>query len=300
MKRFLFRLFFFCSLQVSLLLVIDYGYSEIMMRSNSRPIESWFDLMHGNIDANVIIMGSSRAWVHYNPRILDSVLCINSYNLGINGSQMNRQIQKYDLYQKYNRKPFLIIQNIDLWSLDYTVGYEREQFFPYFWNRHVRSGIMKTEPFSLLEKYVPLYRYDLLSIPHFSPKSLEKGYHGMDLPWNGKAYMDQDSIFFEPNDTTVKMFDDYLFRTKKQGIKVLFVYTPLFKGAKNKIKNLGEMYSFYQKYADKYDIQILDFMNMDICNDTTYFYNAMHLNTKGSDIFTDSLANSIKRLGILK
>ena len=39
---------------------------------------------------------------------------------------------------------------------------------------------------------------------------------------------------------------------------------------------------------------------MDICYDTTYFYNAMHLNKIGAEIFSDTLANDIKRLGIIK
>ena len=47
-------------------------------------------------------------------------------------------------------------------------------------------------------------------------------------------------------------------------------------------------------------IPILDYTHMSLCEDTSYFYNAMHLNKKGSDIFSDSLANDIKKMGILK
>ena len=59
------------------------------------------------------------------------------------------------------------------------------------------------------------------------------------------------------------------------------------------------MHSAYKKIADKYGIPILDYMTMSLCKDTTYFYNAMHLNKKGSEIFSDSLAHDLKRLGIL-
>ena len=299
MKKFLKRIIIFCSLEMMLLYAIDYGYSEVMMRSNYRPVEAWYDLMHGKIDADVIIMGSSRAWVHISPKILDSILCVKTYNLGINGSAINRQIQKYNLFRKYNTKPKLIIQNIDLWSLTYTIGYERDQFFPYFWNTHIREDIMKTEPFSAKEKYLPLYRYGEMSCPHFSPRKLEKGYHGKMKSWNGKPYFKLDSISFITNDTTVKMFDEFLSQTKREGIKVVFVYTPIFIGATKKTTNLNEMYAFYKKLADKYDIQILDYNYMGLCNDTAYFYNAMHLNKQGAEIFSDSLANDMKRLRIL-
>ena len=60
-----------------------------------------------------------------------------------------------------------------------------------------------------------------------------------------------------------------------------------------------QMHDNFQKYANKYNIPILDYTDMDICYDTAFFYNSMHLNKKGANIFTDSLANDIKRLGFL-
>lgn len=64
--------------------------------------------------------------------------------------------------------------------------------------------------------------------------------------------------------------------------------------------SLNQIYAYYREIADRYSIPILDYTYMSLCNDTTYFYNAMHLNKRGSNIFTDSLANDIKKLGILK
>jgi hypothetical protein len=95
------------------------------------------------------------------------------------------------------------------------------------------------------------------------------------------------------------MFDDYLSRAKIEGIKIIFVYTPLYIGATRKIENLKEMHILYQKLADKYSIPILDYTYMGICYDTIYFYNAMHLTKTGAEIFSDSLANDIRRLGII-
>ena len=111
--------------------------------------------------------------------------------------------------------------------------------------------------------------------------------------------MEVDSIIFTPNETSLRMFDEYLSKAKAEGIKVVFVYAPQYIGATNKISNLDKMYKQYREFSDKYNIPILDYTYMDICYDTTYFYNAMHLNKRGAEIYSDSLANDIKRLNIL-
>ncbi len=306
MKKFLYSIILFVLPVWALLTVADYYYSQAATKSNYFHIEAWHDLMHGKIDADVVIMGSSRAWVHINPIILDSILGVNSYNLGIDGSTINRQIKKYNIFRRYNKKPKLIIQNIDHCSLGHGVGYEREQFFPYFWDKAIREEFYSSEPITIWEKYIPFYRYyhnfdneTLHGMVVSTTRKLTKGYEGQERCWDGSGYRKVQSIKFAPNDTTLAMFDDYLAKTKAECIKVLFVYTPLYIGATRKIENLKEMHDKYQEYADKYDIPILDYTYMDICYDTTYFYNAMHLTKTGAEVFSDSLANDIKRLGII-
>ena len=284
------------------LVIIDYVYSSMIRKSNYRPVESWCDLVDGKINANLIVMGSSRALVQMDPAILDSVLCTNSYNLGIDGSNINRQIQKYDIYKIRNSKPEVILQNIDVWALTSTIGYEKEQFFPFFWDSDMRKMFFKTEPFSFWEKYIPFIRYhglDPVTMTRRHPRSLYKGYQGMERTWDGSSFRQQGSLDFSVNDTTLCMFDSFLKEAKEDSIRVVFVYAPFYYGANSLISNIDEMHQTYQGLADKYDIPILDYSDMWICHDTTYFYNAMHLNKTGAEIFTDSLANDIRRLNIL-
>ena len=109
-----------------------------------------------------------------------------------------------------------------------------------------------------------------------------------------------DSIPFLVSDTIARQFEEYLSLAKTEGIDVVFVYCPIYIGATQKMMSLKSIYDYYERIADKYAIPILDYTHMGLCSDTAYFYNAMHLNKKGSDIFSDSLAHDIKKLGILK
>lgn len=290
MKRFIFAVFLF----VLPLYIADYIISEKMQCSNKREIESWYDLMHSKIDADIVIMGNSRVWVHINPLVLDSVLGVESYNLGMDGSGVNRQIHKYNLFRKYNRKPKIIIQSIDAWCMENKTGYEREQMYPYFWNWDFRKEYFDSEPFTAFEKYIPLYRFGSFHPLTSGPKYLTKGYRGMERHWNGTEFEKIKEIVFKPNNDTAKMFEDYIAKATAEGIMVILVYTPQFVGATEKTSNQDYMHKWYEQLSKKYNTPILDYTYMDICRDTTYFYNAMHLNRKGAEIFSDSLANDIK------
>lgn len=302
MRNFLCKILIFGTILFFVLIVADYCYSALIKASNDREVESWRDVIDGNIKSDIIFLGNSRTWLHIDPHILDSVLCIDSYNLGIDGGRINRQVQKYEIFRERNTKPKVIVQNIDVWSLEYRVGYELEQFFPFFWDKEFKKMFIHSEPFTFAEKYFPFYRYHGIrpkDYLHSLPHALYKGYQGRNIKWNGEMYMQQDSIEFFVNDTTFCIFDSYLSKAKKENISLIFVYAPLYHGTKQKISNIDEMYQTYQGIADKYGIPILDYSDMWICYDTTYFYNAMHLNRTGAEIFSDSLANDIKSLKIL-
>jgi len=161
MKKFIFTASFFCTGLLGLAFVADFIISQRLRKSESHMLKVWNDIYSGNLQNDVLIMGSCRASEQIDPKILDSILGVNSYNIGIDGRPINSQIIRYDAYRRNNVKPKLIIQNIDLFTL-YTnpdFPYEREQFFPYFFDNFLKKAVTKYEKYSFLEKYLPAYRY---------------------------------------------------------------------------------------------------------------------------------------------
>ena len=301
MKKFLLKTLSFAALTLVLLAAVDFAYSKMVENSNFYPCKSWYDVMHGQVDAQVVAVGNSRTQVQIDPALLDSILQLNTYNLGMDGSPANRQVVKYRLYRQYNPKPRLIIQNIDYNTLTFAQGYLREQFMPYFWRAGFCREVCPTEHFSLAERCVPMLRYHGYGPNEFlsNPNVLYKGYRAQDKTWDGTAYLQTDSISFLVNDTTAAMFEDYLAQVKADSIEMVFVMAPIYIGATEKMTNLQEMYDCYRGYAERYDIPLLDYTYMDICYDTCYFYNAMHLNSTGAGIYSRKLAEDIKALGLL-
>ena len=306
MKKFIFRVVIFGIILLISAFVADFVISKNLRKSTLENLIGWNEIYSGNLQSDVVIIGNSRALVQYSPQILDSILDINSYNLGINGVQINRQIIKYDTYRRFNTKPKVIIQNIEEITMHISTGYNNDQFFPYFFDDSLMMKISEYEKFNILEKYFPIYRYigytnlilHGLGINENSGLYFNKGYFEIDRLWNGARIPESEQNHSQDN-LALRLFDEYLAKAHSENIQVIFVYAPMYIARREKIKNIEGMYQMYDTIAKKYNIPILNYFYEPICYDTNYFYDANHLNKAGAEIFSIKLAHDIDSLGIL-
>lgn len=307
MRKFLVVILSFCGVLTIIGLGLDYYVSYKLLHNQDRKYVVWNDIINKQLDADLVIMGASRGMVQYNPAILDSILHINTYNISVDGSALNRQILRYEIFNHFQqKKPKCIIVNIDcLNTLDWTYGYEREQFFPYLSESFFRKEVRKVEPFSIAELYVPLYRYTtykglagLLKESSEIYEDVYKGYRGEEREWDGTEFDKIKTYHFRYDTLTLRMFDEFLAARNAEGIQMVFCYAPVYIGLTQKVDNIQEVYNLYQELSDKYNIPILDYNYLDLSMDTTWFYNATHLNKKGADLFSERLAQDIDSLNI--
>lgn len=308
MKRFVITIIVFTVVLYGVNLCIDVYVSHCLQQCQERKFVGWSDITQKQLNADLVIVGSSRAWVQYDPAILDSILGVNSYNLGLDGSKLNRQVLKYNVFDYYqDTKPKYIIVNIDCFcASEWTIGYEREQFFPYMLRSYTRNEIVKCEPFTWAERCMPLYRYTtykgilaMLKEGKYND-GLYKGYQGQDTQWYGPIIGQKEVIHFTAEEKGWQVFEEFLEKRYQEGIKVIFCYAPIYTGVTAKLDNRDEMYAAYQELADKYNIPIIDYNDLEICADTNYFYNDTHMNRKGAELFTTQLANQLDSMNIIQ
>ena len=304
MKVFLSRVIRFSLIVLCLMTILDICISSHLRTSNARVFAGLNYVYNDSTYHDIIINGNSRAWVQYNPKILDTILHVNSYNLGIDGSNMNRQIIKFNKYVEKHGYPKCIIQNIDLFTMNPTHGYEREQYFPYFfYDRDLLNDVDKYENFSFVETNIPGYRYIGLIqsvLTKMEYISLYKGFEASESHWDGSLLAEISEIDFNYDSVLFNDFCFFIEDVKRHATNVVFVYAPIYSGVNFKCCNINEMYKMYQDIAKKFDIPILDYSDIPMCYDTAYFYNATHLNRTGAELFTIKLAHDIDSLGLLK
>lgn len=298
MKKFLIHSVVFAAILWVFAIIADIYVSNNLRYSKERKYTAWNGIYNDTTYYDLVINGSSRAWVQYDPHILDSILHLNTYNLGIDGSAINRQIIKYHKYCELHGQPKYLLQNIDIFTMARTFGYEREQFFPYFfYDKDLLHKADKYEHFTLLEKYIPYYRYIGIEL-HDWDAGLYKGYCGQDKAWDGSMFSQMDTVQVSSDSSMLRLFDDFLTEQAHLGTRVILVYSPIYHGVIDKCPDTSKMYTMYDSLAIKHHLSILNYIEMPLCYDTAYFYNATHLNRQGAEIFTTRLAQDLDSMGI--
>ena len=307
MKRFLIKLGITAVAIYILACAFDCLITNNLRHRDIRMFTTYNAILNDSLRCDAIVMGSSRGQVQYSPRILDSIVGLNCYNIGVDGRCIDAEVTIYNFYRRHCPKPKLIIQNIDWGTLLMSNGYEREQYLPYLCDdRTLFNEIADREGFKWTDCLVPLVRYagyhriirkglDFRKRRPYDPSY--KGYIEHDSPWDGAAFSAIDTLGFTVNSEAVEIFDQYLHKCKEEGIEVVMVFAPFYIGATQKMgSDADSMFALYQGFADKYGYPILNYTYDSVSYDTLNFYNASHLNRRGAEQFSLKLAQDLKTM----
>lgn len=272
----------------------------------------WNAIASGKAKSDVLILGSSRAWVQFSPKIIGDGLGMSCYNLGVDGYTLDMQLASYAMYKKHDGLPKMVVLSVDTFSFYPRVGlYTSDQFLA-----HLSDGIVwdAVEPYGYFhwyDRYVPLVRYrgrlDLITKGFKSALHLEqftslkyRGYMGKDQTWsNDFTKYEQE----HPQGMTqsiapsfVNAFESFLRECRRDNVVVAVVYSPEYYEAQQLFANRGDVFQIFTSMTKKYGDSFLDFSKDPICYDTTYFYNSQHLNVRGAELFSRELAAQLEQV----
>jgi hypothetical protein len=312
MRNFIKKILIFILPALLLIYPVDYLISYYLSRSveySFGETKVWKDIYSGKINSDIIIYGSSRALVHVSSKIFEDSMHISTYNLGINGHNFWLQYLRHKELLKFNKKPKLIILSLDIFTLQKRIDlYDYNQFLPFMlWNDDIKQYTSSYIGFSTYDYYVPLIRYNhkidsffaaLKSFRGLKPNLKRiKGYMGMERNWNNdldKAKSKVDYYEIKIDTVSVMLFEQFINECKYNGTELILIYSPEYIEGQNYVINRNEIISKYQYFAQKYNLQFIDYSNDKLCMQKQFFYNAQHLNKKGSEIFTKKLIKDIK------
>ena len=312
MKKFLIKSLYFLLPILIIAYPIDYIMSYYLSQSNDYPgeFEVWNDIYNSNANCDVAIYGSSRAWVHIDPKLLNHSLELDVYNFGIDGHNFWLQYLRHLEFLKHNRKPKTIILAVDVFSLQKSIDlYQPDQFLPYMlWNSNIQEYTNSYVGYNTFEYYLPLLRYSGKSnalktiiknifINQSNDNFRNNGFLGMNREWNNdldKAKENKDTYKIKLDSTSITLFEKFINECKINDIELIFVYTPEYIDGQKFVANRNDIIQIYRDMSTKYSIEFYDYSNDSLCFNKKYFYNASHLNNIGAEIFSKTLASDLK------
>ena len=251
------------------------------------------------VDTDILVFGSSRAFHHYNPTILMDSLGKSCYNCGQDGNGIILNYARYQLIcQHYH--PQLIIYDVSP-KFDLLAGEDNHKYLNWIKAYYDKDGIAEVfEAVDHIEKYKMLcqmYRYNSNFIQIASDCIHPLQSEGI----NGFRPVDKDMDTMKIN-TNIEEQTNYQFDTLKisyitkmlelsPDTKFIFVVSPIWYGM-----NTTQLQPIIDICKSR-DIPFFDFSNdPKYVHHNEYFYDGSHLNARGADEFTRDLIRYIKDL----
>ena len=312
MKKFITNVVLLVIVLFAVFYLFDTAITNGLRKSDMITYSNMTKIVNGAINADLIINGSSKAYVQVSPKILDSVLQLNSYNLGLDGTPFIPQKLQYELYEDYNKSPEIVVQIVSNGTLQETGInlYNYIKFAPYLNIEKVSTMTKMFKGFTFVDYHLPLLRYSgnplevidgLLSLfnVHLSKAPLEKGYLVTNRVWDGSFEQfkkdNKEGINVSLDAQACALFEEYIKNCKSKNTEVIMVYPPVYHEFVPYVRDREKLIAYYTEVSEKYNVPFLDFsQDEDLTFDTKYFYNSQHLNKAGTEIFTRKLGAAIK------
>lgn len=308
MKKFLLRVLAFAFFVFLLAACLDWLICRGLLRMEDYRFQDYRAMLDGGMDNDIVIMGNSRGKSHFDTFVIDSMSHKNSFNIGIGGYPINVHLMKYQLYLEHNRKPGVIIQNIDHMTLgvcyDLRHQHESEQFFPLVYDKEMRKQL-RGAGYGFLELNIPLYRFfgyqqiikngllEALHLKHYEPRPSYKGFLPENGRWNGSELKRMEPTPVTLSEEAKAMLESFLSRCDADSVQVVLVNSPLYAEAQAKLIGYDDARTYFKEVAERFGCLYLDYTDTPVCRDTNNFCVSVHLNSRAARQFSETLLDDL-------
>lgn len=287
--------------------IIDCGLKRI--RTSDFGISN--AITQGRINADIVVGGSSRALTHYDSRIIQSRTGRSVFNIGVNGAQTDMQVARIKTYLRHNRRPALLIFNLDLFSFQTSHGgvYDPGQYVPYLDEPAIYEALSRINPNTWKARHWPLYGYavedlrfswikGVLGFAGWNPVEdhflgFKPQYSSWSEDFERFKRMNPNGVRFEIESSGRREMEGLLRLCAQRRVPVLLVYSPEYAEMQALTTNRAEVFRQFEKLSQQFDVTFWDYSDSPMSRQRSHFYNSQHLNFTGSSTFSHDLAGRI-------
>lgn len=292
MKQFLLRIGLF----VLVLFCIDQFFYIVVDRLPENQVDKRVEkLIQGKINADVLILGSSRAAHNVIAEDLESLTKLKSFNLGFRGSNVSFHKFLLKNYLKKNKTPKKLIYVADVPYMfdEKALVFRNDVLLPFVKYSEYRNVLIENDELSKLAYFSNLARFSfsiiikkpIQSIENYNtilgsnPLPVEK-YKGL-----GENFVANKKVEISKN--IIHQFIEFQTICKQSNVELYLVIPPnnepldlkFVSELKQNCLPTTKFYSYKKKYFTK---------------NNNYFYDVSHLNKNGAALFTKEVASLLK------
>lgn len=249
------------------------------------------------LKSDIVILGSSRAIHHYNPKIFSDTLDMSCYNCGEDGMGIFLMYARYKaISQRYYPKIVIyeVLPGFDILSEKDNLKYLK-YLRPYNGISSVDSVIKAISPLESLKLQSDGYRYnscfvDIIAQRLSRDSEIAKNYTYSPLDAQMDCGLNVEAAEVETDSIKLSYLEDLIKCCKTHGTTLIFTASPVYKP----ISDIG--YMPLKQLCKTYNVPFINHYSDTLyCYESSFFADATHLNKKGADSFSSRLASQIKK-----
>lgn len=258
-----------------------------------------------DVNADLIVLGNSRAQGHYDEQIISADLGIKCLNLGWSGYPFDYQYYIiYKAYMRQNAKPRYIITDISPYAFfNYISPNYVLELLPYITKPEFKfyedlcDEISVSDQF-LLVRYAGMFDKVIKEIGKLrEEEEKSETATGSILPFHDLEELTK-AEHLDINPKILNTFIKYIDECLANDIKMIFVCSPMHINICREKLPLQEFWQLINGIVADKDITILDYSDL-FDSDTTYFSDPFHLNPMGKSLFSQKLSHDLDSMQII-
>jgi hypothetical protein len=251
-----------------------------------------------------LFLGSSRAEMHYNTRVFDSLTGYNSFNLSLKGASPHMAYAALKAYLLNSAAPKVVVYEVDYHALkeEPVPFYEFNNYFPFLKNKVLRAEFQK------IDKRTDLfYALPYLSFPYTGYKNISTALHGwFNIEYDNNYYYYKGTIFSKRLDTLgflpSKPHYSYILENNRnyidtiinfcrfKNIQLVLCTSPAFGGFNINVNNAGQLAKQVRNISKIHHLPYYNFAQSAFSTRRELFGDFFHMNRNGAYLFTCELA----------
>lgn len=310
MNRFLVRISVFVLATLGLLKLIELAISDQLRASQEYYYADFERAYNGELKSEIVVLGSSRAFVHYDPSIIEDSTSLSCYNLAIDGGCQSMQFAIWKNLILNNELPKVVVQNVEYLSFGKRKTlFEKERYLPYLHEPYFYEPLSLIDTNLWQDRFVPVFRYHgqwklikdaigaFLGYPPRHPYDLNKGHRYKNQAFEGQEEINDFPL--DPSDFELgkRLLNELVNDCKQNGMQLILCYAPEFNSGTNAAnEQVDAVVDFYIEVAlENEHVVFWDMRNMDLRNDKAFFADNYHLNEHGARLFSKEFSGRLRQ-----
>lgn len=254
-------------------------------------------------NADVVVLGSSRAKHHYSPFLLSDTLGYSCYNLGQNGKNIYYQYAVLNLLLTHHIPKIVVYDcfSVDVMKTDFEYDFgSLSDLYPLYGKNETVDSLINRQGMQYVSRIMlsHLYRFNTRFLDYLQNRSESTlmGFAPLAGSYNKEISIHEENINLTIDETKIYYMKKLIQLCRANNIDIVFSVSPRF-ALNEEDAPMTRKYSVVRDLCEELNVPFLYYeLEPLFLSHSNWFKDIGHLNGEGAQVFSEIFAHDLKQI----